>query len=203
MGGSCLHFRGELPKRRYVVENPECPAVRGRHQIIVLDHQIVHGRRGHVETQGLPRATLVAGEENAKFGAGKEQTSPDWIFTDDADISAFRNAGIDAGPTLAEIVGAIDVRAEVIEAMAIDRGVSCTGVKVRSINDADLAPVRKTLWRDVAPVLAAVAGELDQSAVRARPDLPGADGRWRNGINHAMAACLGVLHGQRPLLRRI
>src|SRR5580765_1499115 len=39
MGRSCLHFGGELPKWRYIVENPERPAVSCCHQIVVLDHQ--------------------------------------------------------------------------------------------------------------------------------------------------------------------
>ena len=109
------------------------------------------------------------------------------IFLHRVDVSAFGNAGDDVLPGLAAIVRAIDVRLVVGEAMAIDRGVGGLRIEMAGFDLRNLAPRRHRRRRDVVPVLAVVAGDVDQAIVGAHPDGCGLQRRRADGVDHAEA----------------
>ena len=52
--GFSVDFRRQFADRRQVVEDPDRPAVRADHQVVVLDHQVVDGHGRQVELERLP-----------------------------------------------------------------------------------------------------------------------------------------------------
>src|SRR5262245_49996388 len=85
--------------------------------------------------------------------------------------------------------------------MPVDGNIGCSGIEVRSFDHADLAPILK-LWMDIraniAPCLATVRREVKESSVTANPYHTSPYWRRRDGINHAVAARLGVLGRRGP-----
>src|SRR6266851_2039615 len=71
--------------------------------------------------------------------------------------------------------------------MAVNRGICRSSVEMRSFDVRDFAPGREFRRSDVAPSLAFVLRELDESVVGAGPDFTGLDGGRRNGVNDAAA----------------
>src|SRR4051812_37107717 len=82
-------------------------------------------------------------------------------------------------------MGAIDVRLEVIQTKTIYRCVNSLGVEVGCIQLRHLAPCGHLRRSDVLPRLAAIAGDLDQAVICARPDQISIFWRWRQRVNHA------------------
>src|SRR5260370_11197296 len=64
-----------------VVQNPERAAVRGNHQIVVVDDHVVDGHRRQIELQRLPVRAIVEGNPNAGFGAGVKEPLALRIFS--------------------------------------------------------------------------------------------------------------------------
>src|SRR5579859_3214868 len=58
---------------------------------------------------------------------------------------------------------------EVIQFVAVNGDVCCAGGVWRSIDDANQAPVPEFFGSDVGPVLAAIAGDMDESVVAPSP----------------------------------
>jgi hypothetical protein len=69
--------------------------------------------------------------------------------------------------------------------MAVDGDVRSARIVRRRFDQADPAPFRKIFGRDVGPILAFIACELDQAVVRARPDqaLRQGDGAMENTVS--------------------
>src|SRR4029077_162097 len=120
------------------------------------------------------------------------QARLDRVLADDADPAVLGQAGGGGAPGLSEVVGDVDVGAEVVQAVAVDGG---EGGARRGRRGGDLgqaAPVGEAGRSDVPPALAAVAGEADQPVVGAHPDEVALDGGGRDGRDHAVAARLGA-----------
>src|SRR5258708_4487451 len=71
--------------------------------------------------------------------------------------------------------------------MAVHRGVSSGGIKVRSLDVSDFAPRSNFRRRNIGPTFSFVLRDVNQSVVGASPDFSGAHGRWRDGVDHAAA----------------
>ena len=119
------------------------------------------------------------------FGSSEKHSLADGIFADYVNGSVVGQAGGDFFPGLAAIVGAIDVRVQIVEAETIDCGVHAVGIEVRSVQLRDFTPGGEVGRRNFAPVLAAVAREPDEAVVGAGPDDVGVERRGREGINYA------------------
>ena len=115
-----------LMQRRQVVENPERPALRRKHEIVVRDLDIGDRRVRQIQLEGLPVRAVIERNVHAEFGARVEQAGAIGILADDARGLVRGDAVLaigEARPGLAEIVRAVDVRREVAEQVAVDRGV--------------------------------------------------------------------------------
>ncbi len=77
--------------------------------------------------------------------------------------------------------------------MSIDSQISCRGIVRRSFNQADAAPVWQVFGRDVGPILAAIAGDVDQSIVRAHPDQTLLQGRLCHGEDGVVILRTGIV----------
>ena len=111
-------------------------------QIVAVHHDVANRGDRHVVLQRLPLRAVVEGNVDAQFGGGIEQPFGLRIFLNRVDEGAFGNAGDDVLPGLAAVVGAIDVRLVIGDAMAIDRGVGGLGIEVAGFDLRDLAPRR-------------------------------------------------------------
>src|SRR5690242_18361404 len=67
-------------------------------------------------------------------------------------------------------MGAIDVRAQVVEAQAIDGRVDGGGIETARVEDGNLAPGRYIGRRHVGPSLATIARHVNQTIIGAAPD---------------------------------
>ena len=65
---------------------------------------------------------------------------------------------------------AIDVRLQIVQPQAVDGRIDGVVVEMRGVELRHLAPRRHARRRDVLPILAAVAGQVDQPIVGAGPD---------------------------------
>ena len=93
-----IHFRVQLAQGREVVEDPERPAVRGDHQIIVFDHQVVDGSGRQVQLERLPATAVVKRHEDADFRAGIEQALALGVLAHCVNVGAFRQSAGDFRP---------------------------------------------------------------------------------------------------------
>src|SRR5258708_34068096 len=185
LGGSDL--RVDLAQRRNVIQNPKGAGVRGDPQIVVMHGEVADRSSGHIELQRLPGIAIIEGDVGAQFRAGVEQALAYRIFADAIEEAAFGNAGGGALPGFAEIARTVEIRLQVFEAMAVNRGVRGGSVEMRSFDVRDFAPGREFRRSDVAPGLAFVLRELDESVVSTGPNFAGLNARWRNGVNDAAA----------------
>src|SRR5258708_35098309 len=112
-----------LPQRLDVIEHPESPAVRSCDEVVFVQREIADRRRRQVEAQRLPAIAVVEGDVDGLLAAGEKKTALLRIFSNDVDDSARRNPADDLGPTFPAVARAKDVRAEIVEAECVDRGV--------------------------------------------------------------------------------
>src|SRR5581483_5464016 len=112
---------------------------------------------------------------DAALGAGVEQSLANRIFAND--VHRDLQAVCDELPAPAAVVRAVDVRFEIVEAMAIDGGVRRLRIEVRGLDDADLRPWRERGRRDVRPVRSLVARAPDQSIIGSGPEVVLCDSR--------------------------
>jgi hypothetical protein len=108
---------------RRVVEDPERAAVSGDDEIVAVNYQIANGADGQIVLQRAPGRAVVEGNEDADFGAGKEQAFAHGIFADCVHVSVIWQARDDYFPGLAGIVRAVDIRMKVVHLMAVNCGV--------------------------------------------------------------------------------
>src|SRR5205085_12237163 len=99
----------------------------------------------------------------------EEKAAAHGVFADDVD-GVVGQAAHDLRPRPAAVVRAVDVRAQVVEAEAVDGGVGRLRVEVAGVDDGDLAPGSQRGRRDVSPRAPAVARDVDEAVVRAGPD---------------------------------
>ena len=170
-----MTLAAELVQRRQVVENPERPALRGDHQILVRDLDIGNGRHGQVQLEGLPVAAVIERNVHAEFGSGVEQAGAVGIFAHHAGGlvggDAVRAVG-EPGPGLAEIVGAVNVGREIAQQVTVDGDIGGARPERAGLDVLHASAGRQACGSDIGPGLAIVARHVDQAIVRAGPDEP-------------------------------
>src|SRR5204862_2551132 len=97
------------------------------------------------------------------------------------------------GPRLAEIVGAEDIRLEVVLLVAVRRDVGRAGAERRRLDQADAREVADAFWRHVLPARAAVARHLHVAVVGARPDDAAVSWRRRDREDRRVGLDAGVV----------
>ena len=90
-------------------------------EVIVFDCQVVDRRSRQVQLQRLPVRAIVGREVHSRLRARVEQALHLGVFAHRSHVSAGGNAVGDASPRLAEVVGLVDQRIEVVQLVAVDR----------------------------------------------------------------------------------
>src|SRR5580700_10368420 len=134
---------------------------------------------------------VVPGDIDAAFGAGEEQSLAFRVFPDRVDGLVVGQAACYLLPGLAAVVGAIDIRMQVVKPEAIHGCVGSWGIEMRRIHLRYFGPRRYFGRSYVLPVLAAVARYLNHAIVGSGPDQIRIFGRWRNRIDYAAMFALG------------
>src|ERR1051326_4641469 len=132
-----------------------------------MDYQVADGCDRQIELQWLPMAGVVKGNINTEFRGGEQQAAALRIFANRVEERPFLDAAHDFSPGLTEIAGAIEMRAIIFDAMAVDRRVRGRRIEMRGFDVRDLAPIREPAWSDVRPSLAAVFGEMNEAGIAA------------------------------------
>jgi hypothetical protein len=133
---------------------------------------------------------LKACQFQPELGAAEQQVAVDVVFRDAVDGSPRRQVARGARPRLARVGRFQDVRCEVAVLVVVEAGVHRAGVVLGGNQLAHVRPVRDAGEQlDLAPVLAAVLGDLNQPVVGADVDQPALEGRF--GQRHAVAVQAG------------
>src|ERR1700730_2810997 len=119
-----------MSKRTDIVKNPERTAVGGGDQIILLYRQVVNGNDRHVQAQRMPVLPIVKRNVHRSFGSGIQKTFTRRIFAHGAHKIDVANATHGFLPGLAKIARSENMWMEIIETIAIDRGVDGGGIKM-------------------------------------------------------------------------
>src|SRR5258707_7117880 len=75
--------------------------------------------------------------------------------------------------------------------MTVHGGVGGGDVKMRRFDVSDFAPRGDFRRRYVGPGFSFILGEMDQAIVGASPDFSGANRRWSDGVDYAVAFAFG------------
>ena len=110
--------------------------------VVVLDNQIAHGSRRHVEAQRLPVFAIVEGDIDGALRSGEKQAFPLRVFADDVHGLSIRNSPDDFLPGFPGVVRSIDMRTHIVEPEGVDRGVSRLGIEMSGIDEGDFLPGR-------------------------------------------------------------
>ena len=125
-----------------VVEDPERAPVGADHQICAFDDHVPDGRDRQVRLEPLPVDTVVERDQNAAFRSAVQETATIRIFTHDTREFVDRDAVGDARPRRAVILGAIQVRMQVVGLVASSRHVRGRRVVWGWFDDIDHRPLR-------------------------------------------------------------
>ena len=83
---------------------------------------------------------IVGRDVNRLFTSREKKSARFRVFANDVDGSARGNSAHDFSPRLAAVARAKDVRAEIVEAESIDRGVRGQRIEMRRLHDRDFRP---------------------------------------------------------------
>src|SRR6266566_6042628 len=150
-----------------------------------MDRKVAHGRVRQIELQRLPIVSIVEGNIDGTFRSREEQALAHRIFAHHVARSAIGNPFCDFRPRFSEIARAVNVRAQIIKPERIDRGIRRARVEVRRFDNGNFAPRLQSRRRHVLPGFSAVARDVNQSVVRARPDGVRFFERRSNRVNNA------------------
>ncbi len=142
--------------------------------------------RGHgkIHLQRLPVVAVIEGHRHSALRSGVQQTLADRIFANG--VHGNRQTVGDQLPALSAVVGAVDVRTEIVEAMTIDGHVRRVGIELRGFDDSDFRPRCHRGRRDVLPMRALVARTPDLSVIRSNPDVAIGSTRRRDRVDDAL-----------------
>ena len=151
-----------------------CVATTRSSPLNAMSRTDVGGRFSCSDCQWSPSSneTKIAG-----LGAGEEQARALRILAHGVDVRRRREAGRDARPRPAAIVGAVDVRRHVVELVRVDRHVRGVGIEARRLRSTRPWPTAlSSAGVTSVQCSAAVGGQLHEAVVGADPDRPAASG---------------------------
>ena len=195
-----LDLVARLAHRAEVVEDPEGAPLGRNHQVVALDLQVGDRRDRQVELERLPVGAVVERDVEAELGAGVEQPLARRVLAHDAHEVVGRNAVLAVGqqiPVGAVVVGAEDVRPEVVEPVVVHRDEGAPRVLRRRLDHVDRRPLGHRLGRHVLPGGAVVARDVHQAVVAAGPEQAGRLRRDLEGEDRVVDLDAGVVPGDR------
>src|ERR1700686_2530817 len=174
-----------MSKRTDIVKNPKGTAVGGGDQVVLLHGEVVNGNDRHVQAQRMPVVPTVKRNIHSFFCSGIEQTFSYRVFPHGAHKIDVANAIHGFLPGLTKIPRPENVRTEIVQTIAIDRGVGSAGIKVRRFENADRAPDGDVRRRNILPRRASIFRHLNISVVASNPNQSVLNGRRRDRENRA------------------
>ena len=130
----------------------------------------MHGHDREVAPQRLPVRPVIERHPHAVLGAGEEQPPPHRILPHHPDEFRGGDPGDDLLPGAAVIRRAIDVRGAVLQLITVRGEVSGAGCVVRRFDAGDPCVRPEVPGRHVLPCLAAIASDVHEPVIGARPD---------------------------------
>ena len=123
-----LHFCRQLLERTDVVENEQSSAMRADHKVVLplFKLQVIDRSRRETALQGSPMLAFVYGVVKSRFGTKDQEAAPVRVLAHDMGCLT-RQAAIDRGPGLAEIVRFENIRPVIVHLVEIDSDVGCSG----------------------------------------------------------------------------
>ena len=167
---------GELLQGRNIVHDPESPAVGRDHEVVEmrLDDHVMDGSIGQVVLERQPVFPIIERDIDRVLGAQVKEPPADRVLVNPMAVAedALGNSRGQRDPGIPIIGRLVDERVAAVHLVEIDGEVGRSRIIAGWLNVAHGPPSRKTgnVFRDVCPGLSAVAGELDEAVVRARPD---------------------------------
>src|SRR5262249_56699615 len=99
------------------------------------DRDVPDRADGQVHLERLPMVAIVEGDVDALLRPGVEKPPALRIFADDVDVAADGNSLSDRRPRLSAVPRAVDVRADVVQAIAVHGGIDRGRVDARRLGN--------------------------------------------------------------------
>ena len=187
-----------LVQGRQIVEDPKRAALGGGNQFLLslVNREISDWSYRKIELHRLPIRAVVKRNVNTRFSSRIQQAALVWILANHAGERGVGNTVGDLLPGLARFV-----KIRLVIVVLVHRRGHVRGARFerRSLQRIDLNPFRHDVFRGrhVRPVFAAVAGDIHQAIVRARPNRAGLDGRLHHGEDRVVILDAGIVFGDR------
>ena len=150
----------------------------------LLDGQVAHHDGGQSDVQLGPLFAADLGEVEAELGAGEQQLGIDVILGERVDAAALGQVAADADPGLAAVGALDDVGLEVAILVVFVGHIDRAGVMLRGQDALHVGILGNAGGLiDLAPVLAAVLGDLHQAVVGADVNQAFHFGRFGDGAD--------------------
>ena len=135
--------------------------------------KVCHPGGRKIAAERRPMRAIVDGDKGSRIRSCVQKPGFDRIGAHDADEMIAWKIARYLAPALAVIARAENVRLEIIDPMTVRRRIRNARLARGQIDRGHLRPLPKPRRRHVAPMRAAVFGELDQAIVCSNPDLAG------------------------------
>ena len=143
----------------------------GRHEVGVLELEIVHRHHRQSAAHAGPAFAVVEAEEDSRLGADIEQALGDRIGADDAGDLGRRQVALDRLPGPPTVAAPEEVGLVVGELVARGGDIDGVGIVCRDLHAADIGEFRHAPGRHVFPGPAVVASDVHEPVVGRGPDL--------------------------------
>src|SRR5207245_1844865 len=155
-----------------MIEDPERTSMSRQREAVIFHHQIMNRDRRQIEFQRMPRSATISGKGDAALGPKIENLGAHRIDSDRVPRDVLRELAIQTRPRLAKVGRLVEVGMHVIEPVRVDDNVSSAGVEARRFDHAYRSPLWYPTHRrgHILPVLAAIAGYVNQAVVAPNPD---------------------------------
>ena len=183
-----------LPKLAQAVQYPETAPVRGRHQIVVLDSQVVHRHDREVAPHRMPVVSVVERHVDAGLGSNVQQTRTLVVLADAAGEVVIPEVAGDGLPGCPVVRGLEQERPVVVELVPRRGQIRRRRVVRRHLYHVHPRPLLQIEGSDILPVLAAVLRYMYKPVVRARPE----DSLLMRGLHKGEDGAVGLRAGCVP-----
>src|SRR5262249_40040848 len=131
---------GQLLQGAHVVENIDAASVRTDNQIVIagVNDDVVDPDSGHSGHELFPLFAAVDRDEETKLSARIQQVLVLGVLTDHVDVADRRQVAADRRPGGAVVTSYVDIRLEIIEAMAVDGEVARGGIVAGRLDPRDV-----------------------------------------------------------------
>ena len=173
----------QLTQGTNVVEEVKAAAKCGHRQIRLplLDLQVAHRDGGKISFELYPLLAAVHREEQTKFRAHKQQVGIDRVFRECQHRAVIRQVAGDGIPGTPAIGALQQIRFEIAFLMILERGIHSTNVVTRGGDPAHISALRHAgKSSQLAPILPAIFGDLNQAIVAAHVQQPFLQRRFRD-----------------------